>query len=442
MDHPPLTSLDSMASRLEEALASSPADETELVWFEVSRGDAATRGRRPHLRPPRERAIRVRVHEGGRVGTHRMEVGTLGELENGIRQAIAQSRVRPPIPGLPHLPTDSARPAPLHDIFDEQVARLSRNRAQRLIRQHIQRGERAEVEWAEARVAVFNSRGLRRQTQVTTVSLRVRSGRQPGAGGARGAGRTLAALAPQKVFERARARRASGDELGELTAGPHPLVLSQEATASLCGLLNRTSFSARSYRDGSSFLREHLGVQVFDRRLNLYDDGTDAHGLPFPFDLEGTAKQRVELIRNGAAKTPALDQRQAAVLGLPATGHAITGNDAQAENLFLTPGEEDLPTLLRAAEGGLWIGDLEGVECFAPRRIQFRARAMGVRSIRDGSLGTALPDLLWEDSLLRAFSNILAFGNHPVTIALNGGVSGGVSAPAIALSEADGLSVA
>jgi len=35
------------------------------------------------------------------------------------------------------------------------------------------------------------------------------------------------------------------------------------------------AFSAISYYQGSSFLRQHLDVQVFDRAINLRDDATD-----------------------------------------------------------------------------------------------------------------------------------------------------------------------
>ena len=119
------------------------------------------------------------------------------------------------------------------------------------------------------------------------------------------------------------------------------MVFSPEATGQICDILNRVAFSAIAYYHGSSFLREHLDDQVFDRGFNLRDDGTDTSGLAFPFDLEGTAKRPVDMISKGTPKTPAVDQRQAAQLGLSATAHAIGGNDARAMNLFMLPGESD-----------------------------------------------------------------------------------------------------
>src|SRR5262245_19016955 len=118
-----------------------------------------------------------------------------------------------------------------------------------------------------------------------------------------------------------------------------PLCLAPEAVGALVHALAGAAFTAHAYRDGTTVLRQLLGTQVFDRRLTLVDDGQDPSGMPFPFDFEGTTKRRVELVAQGTPKTPALDQRHAALFGLAATGHAAGGDDARAENLFLLAGE-------------------------------------------------------------------------------------------------------
>ena len=41
-------------------------------------------------------------------------------------------------------------------------------------------------------------------------------------------------------------------------------------------MLNQAAFTASAYHDGLSFLREHMGTQVFDRRIELRDDATDS----------------------------------------------------------------------------------------------------------------------------------------------------------------------
>jgi predicted Zn-dependent protease len=229
---------------------------------------------------------------------------------------------------------------------------------------------------------------------------------------------------------------------GELPSEIDHVVFSPEATGRICDILNQVAFSAIAYYHGSSFLRQHLDDQVFDRAFDLVDDATDPTGLAFPFDLEGTAKRRVDMISKGTPKTPAVDQRQAAKLGLSATAHAIGGDDARALNLFLRPSASDPAEILGTADGGVWIGDLDPMECFEPGRVQIRSRARGVRRIRDGILGEGLPDLIWEDSLLRALSSLAAIGSTAVVRCSHDGFLGGISAPAITLAAGNTLRIA
>ncbi len=431
-------SLELIAERLERTLATSAADETELVWLESRRGEAAARGQRIHTRSLPERTILVRVLDRGRVGSFRTCGGELGELESAVRMAVAQSRVREPLAGLPHLPADETAVTAPGPLSDPELAALEPSRARNLVAELRERRETIDLVWTEARVAVFNSRGVRRSAAVTAAELAVRCGRRPGGGRAASAARRLAGLAGPETAQRARARHGTG-AAEEPPPAPVPVVLAPEAAIRLVELLNGVSFSAKAYYDGTSFLREHLGVQVFDRAVNLRDDGTDPAGLPFPFDLEGTAKRRVDLILKGAPKTPTLDQRQAAVLGLPATAHAIGGNNARAEHLFLEPGELGLDDVLSAADGGLWIGDLEPLEPIEPHRVTFRARAVGVRRIEGGRLAAPVVDLAWEDSLLRALASVAGMGRETTRRLGPDRFTGGVSAPAVALAEVPAL---
>jgi predicted Zn-dependent protease len=423
-----------VAGRLEVLLRDSPADETEVVWLEATRGFARRQRSRidAHLRP--ERTVLIRVLDRGRVGSFRTGSAEPGELASGIRTAVAQSRAREPLAGLPHLPADDSPLAPTGPLYDPAIAALDSASASAMLQQIPIKQENAQIHWAEAGVTVFNSRGVRRSVDVTSAALEIRTGRRPGAARVGDAARTLALIESEQLLANARSLQASGHTV-EIEAGPRPIVFSPLATTTFCDVLNTTSFSAMAYHDGSSFLREHMNVQVFDRRLSLRDDGTDPAGLAFPFDLEGTAKRSVDLIARGAPQTPALDQRQAAVLGLPPTAHAIGGNNARAENLFLQPGEQSSEDLLNLADGGLWVGWLEEVETIDPRRVRFRARGRGVRAIRDGALAAGVADVVIEDSLLRCFSALLGLGSRPVRRCSTDGYLGGISAPAVAVKD-------
>ncbi|MDH3746159.1 MAG: metallopeptidase TldD-related protein [Acidobacteriota bacterium] len=394
------------------------------------------------MRTNPERAILVRVIDRGRVGSHRTGNGDKGDLAAAIRQATAQSRARDPLAGLHHLPADdSPLDGPIDGLYDEEIGRMGSGRAKSLLDSLPAKQETLYMSWSEGRIAVFNSRGIRRTARVSALGFEVRTGRRPGSGRAGDAARRLAAMDLEGLIAMARDRRGDGNP-GELPAGPTPAVLSPATVIELLDLLNHTSFSAKAYYDGTSFLREHINIQVFDRRFHLLDDGTESAGLPFPFDLEGTAKGPIDLIAKGTPKTPTLDQRQAAVLGLPPTAHAIGGDNAQAENLFLETGEETEAELVEKTGDGIWVGWLENLECYEPKRVLFRARARGVRAIRNGRLGKPLPDFIWEDSMLRTFSSLPGLASGAASRLSADGCLGGVTAPAVAVTaiEANGRS--
>ena len=95
---PTLPPISEMLSRLERALASSPADATELIWVEARRGQESNGKRRRDSYELQERMVLARVRESGRTGTYRTNACEISDLEGAIRQAMAQARLAPPSP--------------------------------------------------------------------------------------------------------------------------------------------------------------------------------------------------------------------------------------------------------------------------------------------------------------------------------------------------------
>jgi PmbA protein len=279
---------------------------------------------------------------------------------------------------------------------------------------------------------------LRRAAEVTSGWIEVICGRQPGAGRAAAASRSLAGLDPQRVRERAR-RRQGPPEVVPPPAGPGPLLLSQEAAALLVELLNRQAFASDAFLHGLSFLSDRLGQPVFHPAVHLRDDPTDPRGLPFPFDLLGAAARPVDVVAGGVALTPAIDDRLARALDRPPTAQRVAPDEAVPGHLFLLPGTASEDELLQAAEGGVWIAALDPLEAFDPGALRFRAVARGARRITGGALGRAIPDLIWEDSLPDILSRVLAVGSELVPVATGAGLFRATTAPMLALVSGSGL---
>ena len=438
----PFHSLSQVADLFQKVLATATADETELVWFERRNGgvghsdDSAVKD---FLEPPRLTLL-VRVVDGKRIGWHRTETPDAHALESGVRQAQAVSKVQPQVSRRPVMPgpgPENALPEspPLYDL---NLAELDPRSARELLDRWCGQDARGRLSWSETRVVVFNSRGLERHAATTEVTLRAVNGQGDGAGTATGSSRLLDTLDPQSILERALARRASGP-LAELPQGPIPVWLAPEAVTELLNLLNIFALSGRAYLDGTSFLTKHRNVQVFDRTFHLRDDGTDAAGVPFPFDLEGSPKKPLDLIIEGSPSTPALDRAQGAQAGLESTAQAVGGGDSLFGNLFLAAGEAGTDDLPAAAEGGLFVPELDTPECFDPAHLRVRAHARGVRRVEGGRLGPAVGDVVWEESLLAAFARLRAVGNCCLPRVTSSTPLGAIAAPDLVLMESEGF---
>jgi predicted Zn-dependent protease len=427
-----MAAMAAMAARLERTLAASPADATEIVWLDLRRGQESNRRQRNSFEQ-REVMVFVRVRESGRYGFHRTEACEPSDLGHAVRSALAQARLAAPAPV--SLRSEGATgplaaPAALGNLHDPEVARLDPTRARDLM-QRLGQDDAVRLGWAEGRMAVADSRGLRRTAEATSVWATVVAGN----GFASAAARSLAGLDLPALLARARERRAAGDT-GSLPDGPVPLVLSQESTAALLDLLNRRALTSTSFHDGTSCLRDSLGAPVFHPAITLRDDGTDPRGLPFPFDFLGAARRPIDLVSQGVFLTPAVDDRLARKLDRLPTPHLVAPDEAAAAHLFLVPGEAPDEQLLAGADGGLWIAALDPLEGYNPYDLRFRAVARGVRRIEGGKPGSPLPDLVWEDDLRTLLSGALGVGAEPVTV--GEGLFGGITAPILAFEQASG----
>lgn len=135
------------------------------------------------------------------------------------------------------------------------------------------------------------------------------------------------------------------------------------ATQLLSPLLG--AISGPSIARGTSFLKDHMGQAVLPSGVGLIDDPFRPRGLgSTPFDDEGVAVSRREIVQDGVLTTWLLNTASGSQLGLPSTGHASRGlagpAGVSAHNLHLTPGNLDLAGLMAEAGAGLVITNMFG----------------------------------------------------------------------------------
>jgi PmbA protein len=116
---------------------------------------------------------------------------------------------------------------------------------------------------------------------------------------------------------------------------------------------------------GTSFLKDHLGKDVFAAGVDILDDPHRSRGLRSrPFDGEGLPTSAKKLIDNGRLTTWLLDCRSARQLGLVSNGHAARGTSSppspSASNVHMAAGKVSRADLIGAVKEGIYVTELIG----------------------------------------------------------------------------------
>jgi PmbA protein len=156
--------------------------------------------------------------------------------------------------------------------------------------------------------------------------------------GRRAAERTLARLGARKIGTR-----------------QAPVLFQAEVATSLLGGLIRAISGNALYRN-ASFLRDHLGQQIFPDFVQIDENPLLLRGLASaPFDSEGVATKPRNIVTDGTLQGYILSSYSARKLGMQ-----TTGNGGGVRNIAVNPGSEDLPALLRKMDRGLLVTEMMG----------------------------------------------------------------------------------
>ena len=117
-----------------------------------------------------------------------------------------------------------------------------------------------------------------------------------------------------------------------------------------------TAISGGALYRRASFLLDKLGEQVFAPQVQIEEQPHLLKQLgSAPFDNDGMATGRKQLIRDGVLESYVLSAYSARKLGLPPTGNA-----GGVHNLMVQVSEQDLEALIRQMDTGLLITDMIG----------------------------------------------------------------------------------
>ncbi len=162
--------------------------------------------------------------------------------------------------------------------------------------------------------------------------------------------------AGEKAVKRLNPRKAS--------TGQVPVIYDPRVSRGLISHL-ASAINGAAIARNTSFLKDYMGKKVFCDGITIVDDPHRKRGLRSkPFDGEGVANKRRNVIENGVLTTWFLDLRSARQLGLETTGHASRGTGGppspSATNLYLEAGDISPEDLMADIKSGFYVTELIG----------------------------------------------------------------------------------
>jgi PmbA protein len=187
-----------------------------------------------------------------------------------------------------------------------------------------------------------------------------------------------------------------------------PVVYDPRVAGGLVGHL-AGAINGASIARGTSFLKDRLGEQLFQKGVHIHDDPRRVRGLRSRiFDGEGTPTRPRTFIQDGVLTGWFLDSRSARQLGLISTGHAARGTNGppspSPSNLYLAAGALTPAELMADIALGLYVTELIGMGVNGVTGDYSRGAAGFM--IRDGAIAEPVAEITIAGNLVDMFAHL------------------------------------
>jgi predicted Zn-dependent protease len=278
---------------------------------------------------------------------------------------------------------------------------------------------------SESCEGVFNSRGLAKWHEQTLAEVSITMLGDDSSGWQKlnspdvtklDAGR-LAETAAQKAVESARPR--------EIAPGKYTVILEPSAALDIVGFMF-WDYSGVAILDQRSFLNDRIGTQLFGENINISDDVAHRLQAGSPFDGEGMARQRVQLVEKGVvkrvvyARATAEKMKKSEYAGkvgtIEATGHGFPlPNEAGEMPMNIVFGgpqsPESIEEMIASTERGVLVTRLWYIREVDPyEKIVTGMTRDGTFLVENGKIQCGIRNFRFNESLISLLSNVEAMG--------------------------------
>jgi predicted Zn-dependent protease len=358
------------------------------------------------------RSIGLRVALDGHVASARLDGPTDPEhLERLVAGVLEAARVSPRDPDWPGL----AEPvnAPDVDHWDEETADASPEARAERVAAFVAAGNGLEtagsVSTQGVRVAFANSAGQALTGRATVAAIDGICRTPTSDGAARHASVAIGEIDGRAAGARAAEKARTAAEPTDIEPGRYPVVLEPSCVANLVTFLLNHGYGGRVMEEHRSFVR--LGEPQLDPAITLRQDVHYPGMVGLGFDVEGTPRQTLDIVRAGVSSSVLHDRRSARKAGVPSTGNAVEGPNSfgfVAGSTVLDPGERSLDDIIGDLDRGILVSHFWYTRVLDPRTLVVTGLTRnGVWLVEDGKVSRPLRNLRFTQS----YAEALAPGN-------------------------------
>ena len=170
---------------------------------------------------------------------------------------------------------------------------------------------------------------------------------------------------PEKIAREATERALRRLNPRKVKTTQVPVVYDPRVSKTLVSHL-ASAINGQSIARGTSFLKESMDKQILPHGIRIVDDPHIFRGVSSrPFDGEGVANSKMDVVSDGVLRNWILDSASARQLGLKTNGHASRGTSSpphpSSSNLYLEAGSQSPEELIADIKSGFYVTELIGM---------------------------------------------------------------------------------
>ena len=194
-----------------------------------------------------------------------------------------------------------------------------------------------------------------------------------------------------------------------------PVVLDSGVAYQFLGIVAQ-SFMAESAQKKKSILQDKLDKKIFADHLSIVDDGLYPGGMSTgPFDGEGVAKQRTQVVDHGVFTSFLYDTYCAKKDNTQSTGNSSRGSIKSPphmgySNLYIQAGDTGQDEIFSSVDRGLFVNEVMGIHTANPISGDF---SLGINGflINGGKKSVPVKGMALAGNILDLFKDIKLVGN-------------------------------